>query len=92
MATRKKPESPQPTKKRGRPRTKEVPEPSPSRTVAVYFKTPGGEEVSLAATHRNVPGDWPHEMILSRLGIGRHFKVVVTANGKSSVLQDFVKT
>ena len=75
----------------GRPR-KERPEPAPSCTVAVYFKTPGSEEVSLHATHRNVPGNWPPPMILERLGIGRHFKVIVTAEGRSFVLQDFARS
>lgn len=76
-------------KKRGRPRTKPIPEPVLPRTIKVYRKIPGSEEVRLTATHENVPGDWTHAIILSRLGIREHLKVTATTGSRTSVLQDF---
>ena len=75
--------------KRGRPRTKPIPEPSPSLTIRVYYKVPGSEEVRLIAVHNNIPGDWTHEMVLTRFGIGGHLKVVGLREGRNFVLQDF---
>jgi len=77
-------------KKKGRPRKKPLPPvPSPPRTIVVYRKVPGSEEVRRTAVHQNVPGDWPAKVILDRYGIGQHLKVVSESEGRHSVLQDF---
>ena len=76
--------------KRGRP-CKPKPEPSASLTITIYFKVPGSEEVRLLAKHPHVPGDWSHEMVLARFGIGKHLKVVALSGGRNSVLQEFTK-
>ena len=76
--------------KRRRP-PKPKPEPSPSLTITIYFKVSGSEEVRLLAKHPHVPGDWSHEMVLARFGIGKHLKVVGLSGGRNFVLQNFTR-
>jgi hypothetical protein len=70
-----------PTKKRGRPRTKEIIPPPKAWSMVIQYR-PGCETVM-----ENIPGSWSEDEAIQKFGVPRNAKIYRVSGQRRTIIQ-----